>query len=147
MHDAAAILAKADFFEMCGDTQRELLGFASDRRHFSAGATIYKAGEDPQGAHVLVEGSLRATHEGVDAVEPYTVSAPGSVIGLMALILSKPRPVTFTAISDCDTLFVPRAAFLKLLRQDDDLAQQAIDRIESDLREYLGALQPLRRKM
>jgi CRP-like cAMP-binding protein len=65
----------------------------------------------------------------------------------MALILDKPRPVTFTAVTDCDMLFVPRAAFLKLIRQDPDLAQRAAERIQAGLGTYLGALQPLRRSM
>ena len=31
----------------------------------------------------------------------------------MALILAKPRPVTVTAVIECETLLVPRQAFLK----------------------------------
>jgi len=147
MDDAAGVLARADFFEICDENQRQLLGFASDRRHFDADAVIYKAGTVPQGAHVLIEGTVRARREGAEAGRPYALSEPGSVISLMALILDKPRPVTFTAVTDCQMLFVPRAAFLKLVRQDPSLAQRAAARIGDDLGSYLGALQPLRRSM
>lgn len=147
MDDAAGILARADFFEICDEGQRGLLGFASDFQHFEADAVIYKAGEVPQGAFVLVEGTVRARHEGPEAGKPYAISEPGSVISFTALILTKPRPVTFTAVTDCDMLFVPRAAFLKLAKQDPDLAERAVSRLQQDLGSYLGALQPLRRRM
>ena len=65
----------------------------------------------------------------------------------MALILSKPRPVTITAVTECRALFVPRTAFLKLVQQSPDLAQRAVARVERELGNYLGALEPARRKM
>lgn len=147
MDDAAAILGRADFFNMCDDEQRRMLGFASDRRHAEADEVIYKAGTVPQGAHVLIEGTLKARNEGVEAGKPYALSEPGSIISPMALFLDKPRPVTITAVTDCDLLFVPRSAFLKLMRQYPDLAQKAAQRIERELSGYLTALDPLKRKM
>ena len=65
----------------------------------------------------------------------------------MALILGKPRPVTITAVTDSRALFVPRSAFLKLVQQSPDLAQRAVARVERELGNYLGALEPVRRKM
>jgi CRP-like cAMP-binding protein len=65
----------------------------------------------------------------------------------MALILSKPRPITITAVTDCETLFVPRTAFLKLVQQSPELAQRAVARVEHELGNYLGALEPIRQRM
>jgi CRP-like cAMP-binding protein len=147
MDDAAAILARTDFFSMCNDEQRRMLGFASDRRYVEADDVIYQAGDVPEGAHVLVSGTLKARNEGVEAGKPYALSEPGSIVSPMALILDKPRPVTITAVTDCELLFVPRSAFLKLIRQYPDLAQKAAQRIERELSGYLSALDPLKRKM
>ncbi|KKB07797.1 hypothetical protein VE26_14205 [Devosia chinhatensis] len=147
MDDAAGVLTRADFFDICDDEQLRMLGFAGDRQYFEVGSVIYKAGDIPLGAHVLVSGKVKARHEGPEAGEPYTLTEPGSVISPTALILDKPRPVTFMAISDCETLFVPRNAFLKLVRQNPDLAARAISRIEEDLGRYMHALEPLRTRM
>lgn len=147
MDDAAAILGRADFFNMCDDEQRRMLGFASDRRMIDADNVIYAAGEVPEGAFVLVEGTVKARNVGVEASKPYALSEPGSVISPMALILPRPRPVTITAVTDCELLFVPRSAFLKLVRQYPELAQKAAQRIEAELAGYLTALDPLKRKM
>ncbi|QDZ12162.1 cyclic nucleotide-binding domain-containing protein [Devosia ginsengisoli] len=145
--DAAEALAQAEFFDICDDEQRRMLAFAGDMHYFDPDAVLYKAGDMPQGAFVLIEGTLKAKPEGPGAGKPYAISEPGSVVSAMALILAKPRPVTITAVTDVRTLFVPRTAFLKLVQQSPDLAQRAVARVERDLGNYLDALEPVRRKM
>ena len=145
--EGAEALAQAEFFDICDDEQRRMLAFAGDRRHFDADEVLYKAGDVPLGAFVLISGTLKAKPEGQGAGKPYAVSEPGSVVSSMALILAKARPVTITAVTDCETLFVPRHAFMKLVQQSPELAQRAVARVERDLGNYLGALEPARRKM
>ena len=145
--DAAEALGQAEFFDICDEEQRRMLAFASDLHYFDADAVLYKAGDVPQGAFVLVDGTLTAKPEGPGAGKPYAISEPGSVVSAMALILGKPRPVTITAVTDSRALFVPRSAFLKLVQQSPDLAQRAVARVERELGNYLGALEPVRRKM
>lgn len=145
--DAAEALAQAEFFDICDDEQRRMLAFAGDIRQFDPDAMLYKAGAMPLGAFVLIEGTLKAKPEGPGGGKPHAISEPGSVVSAMALILAKPRPVTITAVTDTRTLFVPRSAFLKLVQRSPELAQRAVARIERDLGNYLGALEPVRRKM
>lgn len=144
---AAEALAQAEFFDICDDEQRRMLAFAGEVRHFEPDAALYKAGDVPQGAYVLIRGTLKAKPEGQGAGKPYAVSEPGSVVSAMALILAKPRAITITAVTDCEALFVPRNAFMKLVQQSPELAQRAVARVERELGNYLGALQPVGRKM
>ena len=143
--DAAEALAQAEFFDICDDEQRRMLAFAGDLRHFDPDDLLYRSGDVPQGAFVLISGTLKAQPDG--GGKPYAISEAGSVVSSMALILSKPRPVSISAVTDCETLFVPRAAFLKLVQQSPDLAQRAVARVEADLGNYLGALEPVGRRM
>ena len=145
--DAAEALAQAEFFDICDDEQRRMLAFAGDMHQFDPDAVLYKTGDTPQGAFVLIDGTLKAKPEGPAAGKPYAISEPGSVVSAMALILAKPRPVTITAVTEVRALFVPRTAFLKLVQQSPDLAQRAVARVERDLGNYLDALEPVRRKM
>lgn len=142
---AAEALAQAEFFDICDDEQRRMLAFAGDMRHFEADSVLYQAGDVPQGAFVLLSGTLRAKPEG--GAKPYAISEAGSVVSAMALIIAKPRPVTFTAVTDAETLFVPRHAFMKLVQQSPELAARAAERIQQDLGRYLGALDPVRQRM
>ena len=61
LDDAATILAHADFFEVCTQDERRLLAFASERKKYRPGSVIYEAGEVPDGAHVLVSGTVSTT--------------------------------------------------------------------------------------
>lgn len=146
LDDAATILGRADFFEICDAEQRRLLAFASERKRHRPGSSIYASGDVPEGAHVLISGTVATTRDG-DDTNPFIIHDAGSVLGAMALVVAKPRPVTVKAIDSVETLFVPRAAFMKLAQQNPDLAQRAADRIRRDLTGYLGAIEQLKTKM
>lgn len=143
LDDAATIIGRADFFEICDAEQRRLLAFASERKRFRPGEPLYKAGDVPEGAHVLVKGTV-ASYQSGDADNPFVVTTPGAMLGAMALIVSKPRPVTIKAIDQVETLFVPRTAFMKLANQSPDLAVRAAERIRRDLGQFLNAVEAVR---
>ena len=107
---------------------------------------LYVAGEIPEGAHVLVTGTVATYQEGDDA-NPFVISAQGSVLGAMSLVVAKPRPVTLKAVDNVETLFVPRSAFMKLCNQTPDLAARAADRIRRELTGYLTAVEAVRGKI
>lgn len=146
LDDAATILGRADFFEVCDAEQRRLLAFASERKRFRPGAVIYTSGETPEGAHVLISGTVATTRDGGED-NPFLIHDSGAVLGAMALVVAKPRPVTVKAIDAVETLFVPRTAFMKLAQQYPDLAQRAADRIRRELTGYLGAIEQLKPRM
>jgi CRP-like cAMP-binding protein len=146
LDDAATILSHADFFEVCNAEQRRLLAFASERKKYRPGSVIYQAGEVPEGAHVLVSGTVQTTQKGVED-NPFIVHQQGAVLGAMSLVVARPRPVTVKAIDAVETLFVPRTAFMKLAQQYPDLAARLADRIRHDLSGYLGAIETLRPKI
>jgi len=146
LDDATTILGRADFFEVCDTEQRRLLAFASERKKFRPGSVIYQAGDMPEGAHVLVTGTI-ATYQQGDESNPYVVSTQGSVLGAMSLVIAKARPVTVKAIDNVETLLVPRTAFMKLCNQSPDLAARAADRIRQELSGYLNAVEQVRGKI
>ncbi len=140
LDDATTILARADFFEVCDAEQRRMLAFASERLKWKPGSIIYTAGDVPEGAHILISGTV-ATHQGGLEADPFVISTPGSVLGAVSLVIAKPRPVTIKAVDQVETLFVPRSAFMKLANQAPDLAARAADRIRRELSGYLGAIE------
>jgi CRP-like cAMP-binding protein len=146
LDDATTILGRADFFEVCDAEQRRLLAFASERKKWRAGSVIYEAGEIPEGAHVLVTGTV-ATYQQGDEANPFVISSQGAVLGAMSLVVARPRPVTVKAVDNVETLFVPRSAFLKLANQAPDLALRAADRVRRELTGYLSAVEQVRGKI
>jgi CRP-like cAMP-binding protein len=144
LDDTATILAHADFFEICNEEQCRLLAFASERRMFAPGTVISKHTEVPTGAYVLVSGTISSQPAGEGGGKPYQTSTQGAVVSTMALLIAKKRPVTITAITEVETIFVPRHAFMKLVQQFPDLADRAATRIKRELGAYLGALDRVR---
>jgi len=96
LDDATTILGRADFFEVCDAEQRRLLAFASERKRFRPNSIIYQAGDVPEGAHVLVSGTMATYQEGDDD-HPFVISQVGSTVGAMSLVIAKPRPVSARA--------------------------------------------------
>ena len=143
LDDAATILSRADFFDICDAEQRRLLAFASERKRYRPGTLVYSTGDASDGAHILVSGTLSTTHPGHED-NPFLVHKPGSVMGTMALVVSKPRLVTVKAVDSVETLFVPRTAFMKLCNQYPDLAARAAQRIRRELGGYLGAIETMK---
>lgn len=146
LDDAATILGRADFFEICDAEQRRLLAFASERKRFRPGSVIYSSGDVPEGAHVLISGTVATTQEGLED-NPFLIHDSGAVLGALAMVVAKPRPVTVKAVDAVETLFVPRSAFLKLAQQYPELAARAAKRIRRELTGYLGAIESIRGKM
>jgi CRP-like cAMP-binding protein len=146
LDDATTILGRADFFTVCDAEQRRLLAFASERKKWRPNAVLYQAGEVPEGAHVLVVGTI-ATYQDGDAANPYVITNAGAVLGAMSLVIAKPRPVTVKAIDNVETLFVPRSAFMKLVNQTPDLAARVAGRIREELVGYLGEIERVRPKI
>jgi CRP-like cAMP-binding protein len=146
LDDTATILAHADFFEICDAEQRRLLAFASERQSFSPGDVIYQSGDVAEGAHVLIRGTVSTVPDD-RAARPYRTSEQGALLGSMALVLAKPRPVTVSAVDAVETLLVPRTAFMKLARQFPELAQRAVARIQGEMTTYIGAIEKARTRM
>lgn len=146
LDDTATILGRAEFFDICDADQRRLLAFASERKKFRPGSVIYASGDVPEGAHVLISGTVATTQDGAEG-NPFIVHEPGALLGAMGLVVAKPRPVTVKAIDSVETLFVPRTAFMKLANQYPGLAARAAERIRAELLGYLGAVSSVRGKI
>ena len=146
LDDATTILGRADFFSVCNAEQRRLLAFASERKKYRPNSVIYQAGDVPEGAHVLVAGTVATYQEG-DEANPFVITSQGALLGAMALVVAKPRPVTVKAVDNVETLFVPRVAFMKLANQEPDLAARVADRIRLELTGYLGEIERVKSKI
>jgi len=147
LDDVAAILAKADFFELCDAEQRRLLAFVSEPKIFQKGQVIFSYGDEADGCYVLVSGELSAVDDAAGKGKPRSITEPGSLLGELGLVLARPRRSTLTAATRVEMLLVPRQAFLKLAVQFPELADKAAERIEQELNSFLNAIDTVRRKL
>lgn len=122
--------------------QLKLIAFVSEEVALSPDQVLVGEGEVAKGAYVLIEGELQANHTGAQHHE--TISAPGTAIGELALLVEQPRPATISALSEAKLLFVPRQHFKRLLDNYPDLAQKVSDQIKHSMQNYVRALEKIR---
>lgn len=144
LDDFTSIIGKAAFFDICDVEQHRLLAFSSEQRSYRAGDILFAEGDAADGAYILVRGSVAISDDQLKAKKTYGVSGPNAMIGELSLVLDRPLRKTATAVTNVESLFVPRLAFLKLMRQYPELAALAAARIQDDLGSYLGALDRFR---
>lgn len=145
LDDAAHILGAADFFSICDLEQRRMLAFASDRRVLKPDEVLFRIGDVPPGAFVLISGVLtsRDKHETGGEAHMIEIDQPGTVIGELAMIAKHPRRSTVTAKTEAELLLVPRETFSKLMQQFPDLAAKAAAKVQTDLKSYLTHVQQI----
>lgn len=137
LDDFASVLSQSEFFGICSDEQRRLLAFASEQRVFEPGEYLFKKGDASQGAFVLISGRVLAG-EGNAVHKLHALTEPGTVLGELGLILERPRRTSVRSADTVSVLFVPRTAFIKLMRQYPAMAERAAARISAELEDFLG---------
>lgn len=147
MDDDAAIghFRRIDLFSGFDEEQFKLLSFVSDSWELAPGDVLYEAGEAADGAYVLASGRLEAVHPEAEGGARYAVSPP-ALIGELGLMLTRPRATTVTALVRSQVLFVPREPFLKILRQDPELAAEVAEVLRAELARYLESISALKSK-
>lgn len=95
---------------------------------WSAGSTIFKAGDRGEALYVMLEGEC-SIHEGVSPLDG-EVAHPkeGDSFGELSLLLNTTHSRTATAITDCEILVLPREGFNLILQSHPELADH-FDRV------------------
>ena len=88
---------------------------------FAAGKTLFKAGDDPDGLHLIRRGSVTISNMvgGKEVVSSYV--AAGHYIGEMALLSDAKRSATVRAAVNCETILLTAAAFNGVINRNPKL--------------------------
>ncbi|WP_127143748.1 cyclic nucleotide-binding domain-containing protein [Pelagibacterium montanilacus] len=134
-----------DLFDCFTSDQLRLLAFVAEEIELAADENLFAAGTPADGGYVLVEGTLSALEDGVAADRAYRVTPP-ALVGEIGLMLARPRGTTVSAREASRLIFVPREAFLKLVRQDADLAMRVSGLLKGRLARYIEPITRLSHK-
>jgi CRP-like cAMP-binding protein len=105
--------------------------FADDFEAFSAGQSIFTAGQPGEMMYVVKEGEVEVivNDKVIDTI------GPGGILGEMALIDKQPRSATATAKSDCKLVSVNEQRFQRLVQQTPHFALQVMRVMAQRLRQ------------
>jgi len=104
----------------------------AELRRFAAGGTIVRYGAPGDAFHIVLDGRAEAR----PPVGRKRELLPGDFFGELALLDGAPRAATVVALDDVTTARLPRAAFLKLVREEPTVARsilRGLARIVRDL--------------
>jgi CRP-like cAMP-binding protein len=135
--DDIRLLSHLPLFQGMGDEQLRLIAFGADRRHITAGQTLFREKSPAECAYVVSGGSFELTtldQKGVSRVE--AVVQPGTLLSELALVTLVERKYTAVALEDSDVIRITRSLFHRLIEEYPEAARL----IEGRVRDNFNAM-------
>ncbi|MGA8571850.1 MAG: Crp/Fnr family transcriptional regulator [Desulfobaccales bacterium] len=118
-----------DVYLFSGVPEADLLALAqlAVSKAFARQATIFQEGREAQGFYLLSRGSVKLVKSSPDGKE-YIIRlvGPGETFAEAAVFSDASYPATAMALEDCQTLFFPKAPFLRHLVASPTLARNML---------------------
>jgi two-component system chemotaxis response regulator CheY len=102
---------------LCARRQFSRIGFAGmtvaeeSVANFQAGDVIFRQGDVPDFAYILLDGQVALANGQNEGVEAIVTVEPYSLFGDLALVENTPRALSATALSDCTLMKIARTRF------------------------------------
>jgi CRP/FNR family transcriptional regulator len=121
------ILRDVYLFSGVPEADLEALAHLAVSKAFARQATIFWEGREAQGFHLLSRGSVKLVKSSPDGKE-YIIRlvGPGETFAEAAVFSDASYPATAMALEDCQTLFFPKAPFLRHLAASPTLARNML---------------------
>jgi CRP-like cAMP-binding protein len=121
------ILRKIYLFSGIGEADLEVLTQMAVGKAFARQDTIFWEGKEAQGFYILITGQIKLIKSSLEGKE-YIIRLVGSgeTFAEAAVFGDIPYPATAIALEDCQTLFFPKAPFLRHLAASPALARNML---------------------
>ncbi len=139
------ILARCPLFAQAAEDDLQALAAIAQQRTFDAGQTLFLAGEEPEGLHVVVRGRV-----GIHVLSPatgrevvLTVEHPYNTVAELPSFDGGTYPANAEALADTETLFLEQKAFEEVLGRRSGLALLMLRTLGRRLRRLVGLVESL----
>lgn len=146
LHDDIKLLSAVPLFQGMNDDQLRLIAFGAERRHVSAGQTLFRESSPAECAYVIVSGSfeLSSLARG-GASQPQGTAGVGVMLSELALVTLVERKFTAVARDDSEVIRITRALFHRLMEEYPVVAAAISERIRDNIAGMVGAITPMER--
>ncbi len=138
-------LARCPLFAQLPDADLEALAAIAQVRRFGAGETLFLAQAAPDGLHVVAEGEVKVTvlspRSGREIV--LTVERPFQTVAELPSFDGGPYPAHATAVVATRTVFLPQAAFDRLLLDRPAVARHLLRALGRRLRRLVALVEQI----
>ncbi len=102
---------------------------------YKRGQTIFNEGTTPYGLYCVNDGKIKISKQGEDGRELIIrLAKSGDLIGYKALLSSQKYTASAIALDDCQVCFIPKDAFMDILKKNHDLSIGLMGLISLELR-------------
>jgi CRP-like cAMP-binding protein len=115
--DWADVLAELPLFANVGKRQLRKVAGLAQFREYGPNESVVQTGDAPDGFYLILSG--RAKVAGRPRARTLDI---GDYFGEMALLDGEPRSATVVALTELQTMRLPRRPFLRLLQQEPSIA-------------------------
>ncbi len=129
----ALLEALPPFASLAAETRQRLIGVGV-QREFAAGATIFQAGQQAAGLHVILDGHVRVLRARAGRQSVIHTEGPGGTLGEVPLFEGGVMPATAEAITATRCLIISGDSLTAIMRADPELALLFLRRLSARVR-------------
>ena len=111
----------------------KLLAFTSQNLSFGNGEELFRAGEPSDCAYVIMEGEVEVMADTEAGEVVAVILSKNELFGEMGVLSNAPRSASIRAKGDVKALRITDEAFLKLLRDNPDVALDVLRQLSDKL--------------
>jgi CRP/FNR family transcriptional regulator, dissimilatory nitrate respiration regulator len=117
--------------------RRKAFAAIGQTRRYVRGETLFAEGERAAGFHIVVRGKVRIFKSSPEGKEQTLhIWGPGEPVGEVAALRGDVFPAQAEALDECQTLFIPRAGLLELVREDPEFALRLLSLLALRLQKF-----------
>ena len=118
------LIRRVPMFSAIEPAKQKLLCFSSERLIFEAGDVIFREGDAPDAAYVVIDGTVEITIQTPGGPRLVNTLGQSDVVGETAIFGDVPRTATATAKTRLEALRVCKDLFLNVVRGNAEAALQ-----------------------
>lgn len=127
------------FTSLAAATQARIRAHAT-MRHYSAGATLFRAGEHATGIFIVIDGQVRVASSRDGRQSVVHTEGPGGTLAEVPVFDGGVLPATAVAVTDARCLHLHRDALMAIMRDDPDVALLFLRRLSARVRHVVDRL-------
>jgi CRP-like cAMP-binding protein len=138
-----ARLEAIPFFASFPDDALQVMADRGVERRYETGETLFRAGEDPRGLMVVLEGKVRVVRQAAGRTQVVHVETTGGTLGEVPLFAGGGYPATAIAAEPTVCAVVARESLAAAVRSSPDAAFVLLERLAKRVRELVDRLDRL----
>lgn len=140
-----AVMRNVPFLGVLGEEALKLLAFSSDPVNLRARQSLFDAGDDADGAVLVLGGQLRLIPE-AEAAVPQVYSV-GNLVDELALIIPAQRTATAIAQTSCEVIPLQRAQMLRILGEYPEAARRLQATVAKRTEDFMADVETLSKRL